>query len=174
MPPTSSDIESIAAEIAPRMTGLQVVHLALVAGVTTFLVVMLAQGPAAPEGRREFALIALLCAAAGAVMSFVLPSVFRRAGLAALRGKEAIPAEALLGPYQTGHIAGMALLESAGLLACFALSGGPGSVPRWFIAIPLGILAVMVARFPRPRAAADWIVSTREALVAGEGDRPRG
>lgn len=174
MPGPANDIDSIAAEIAPRMTSLHVVHLALVASVTVFLVVMLAQGPAATADRSGFAAVALICAAASAGMSFVLPSIFRSAGLAPFRGKEEIPLEALLGPYSTGHIAGMALLESAGFLACFALSGGAGNVPRWFVAIPIGILALMLARFPRPRAVAQWIVSTREALVAGEGDRPRG
>ena len=174
MPDPADDIDSIATEIAPRMTSLQVIHLALVAGVTVFLVVMLVQGPAGPEGRGAFGPVALICAAAGAAMSFVLPSIFRGAGLAPWRGKEEIPLEALLGPYSTGHIAGMALLESAGFLACFALLGAPWNVRRVLVVIPIGILALMIARFPRPRAVAEWIASTREALVAGEGDRPRG
>ncbi|MFM7250621.1 MAG: hypothetical protein ACKO5R_12025 [Planctomycetaceae bacterium] len=174
MPPSDSAIDSIVAEIAPRMTSLKVVHLALVASVAVFLCFVLAQEPASAERGRDVAIAALACAAGSVALSFVLPAVFRRAGLAALRDKEEIPAEALLGPYQTGHVAGMALLEGAGLLACFALSGGAGSVPRWFVAIPLGILALMLVRFPRPRAVAEWIASAREALVAGEGDRPRG
>ena len=174
MPHGDSDIDSIAAEIAPRMTSLQVVHLALVASVAVFLSVVLSQGSAATEDRGDLAFIALICAAASAGMSFVLPAVFRSAGLAPWRGKEEIPLEALLGPYSTGHIAGMALLESAGFLACFALLGAPWNVRRVLVVIPIGILALMIVRFPRPRAVAEWIVSTREALVAGEGDRPRG
>ena len=174
MPGPANDIDSITAEIAPRMTSLQVVHLALVASVTVFLVVMLAQGSATTADRSGFAAVALICAAASVGMSFVLPSVFRGAGLAPFRGKEEIPLEALLGPYSTGHIAGMALLESAGFLACFALLGAPWNVRRVLVVIPIGILALMIVRFPRPRAVAEWIVSTREALVAGEGDRPRG
>lgn len=167
MPSSRSDIESIAAEIAPRMIWLQIVHLALVASVAVFLAVMLSQGSAATEDRSNVAFIALICAAASVAMSFVLPKVFRSAGLAALRGKAEIPVEALLGPFHTGHIAGIALLESAGFLACFALSGGPGSVPRWFVVIPIGILTLLLARFPRTRTVAMWILRTREALIGG-------
>jgi hypothetical protein len=167
MPSSRSDIESIAAEIAPRMIWLQIVHLALVASVAVFLAVMLSQGSAATEDRSNVAFIALICATASVAMSFVLPKVFRSAGLAALRGKTEIPVEALLGPFHTGHIAGIALLESAGFLACFALSGGPGSVPRWFVVIPIGILTLLLARFPRTRTVATWILRTREALIGG-------
>lgn len=164
MPPSDGAIESIVAEIAPRMTSLKVVHLALVTSVAVFLCFVLAQEPDSAEGGRDVAIAALACAAGSAALSFVLPAVFRRAGLTALRGREEITAEALLGPYQTGHIAGMALLEGAGLLACFALSGGAGSVPRWFVAIPLGILAAMMARFPITRSVAEWIAHEREIL----------
>ena len=155
MPSSRSDIESIAAEIAARMIWLQIVHLALVASVAVFLAVMLSQGAAATEDRSNVAFIALICAAASVAMSFVLPKVFRSAGLAALRGKAEIPVEALLGPFHTGHIAGI------------ALSGGPGSVPRWFVAVPIGILTLLLARFPRTRTVATWILRTREALIGG-------
>ena len=168
MPSSRSDIESIAAEIAPRMIWLQIVHLALVASVAVFLAVMLSQGAAATEDRSNVAFIALICAAASVAMSFVLPKVFRSAGLAALRGKAEIPVEALLGPFHTGHMAGMALLESAGFLACFALSGGPGSVPRWFVVIPIGILTLLLARFPRTGAVARWIERQRDDLASGD------
>ena len=166
MPPTSSESESIAAEIAPRMTALQVVHLSLVTSVAVFLSVMLAQGPAATDDRSGFAAVTLICAAASVGMSFVLPSIFRSAGLAPFRGKAEIPIEGLIGPFQTGHIAGMALLESAGFLACFALLGAPWSVRRVLVVIPIGILALMIVRFPRRGAVAAWIDRTREALAA--------
>ena len=174
MPHGDSDIDSIAAEIAPRMTSLQVVHLALVASVAVFLSVVLSQGSAATEDRGDVAFIALICAAASAGMSFVLPAVFRSARLAPFRGKAEIPVDALLGPFQSAHIAGMALLESAGFLACFALLGAPPGVRQWLVAIPIGILVLMCVGFPRRGAVAAWIARTREALVAAEGDRPRG
>lgn len=55
MPPTSGEIGSIAAEIAPRITSLQVVHPALVASVAVFLSVMLARESAATDDRSDFA-----------------------------------------------------------------------------------------------------------------------
>jgi len=99
------------------------------------------------------------------VMSFVVPPIVRRAGVAAFRGKPQITAESLVAPFQTGHIVGMAMLEVAGFLSCIALTGGFGNAPSWFLVVPIAILVLMLIRFPRVAFVADWVSMAREDIA---------
>lgn len=53
----------------------------------------------------------------------MVPPIVRNAGLAVLRGKTQVATESLFACFQTGHIAGMAILESAGFPG-FLYAGG--------------------------------------------------
>lgn len=160
------EAEAIAAEIAPQVRALQIIHATLVASVTGFLGYVAAKGlqfSADPDVQPD---IPLVCAATQVVLSFVVPPIVRRTGLAAVRGTSPLPVASLMAPFQTGHIVGMAMLEGAGFICCFTLMGGFGGAPRWFLAVPIAVIALMVVRFPRRDAVAEWIAAAREELTS--------
>jgi hypothetical protein len=162
---SNADSNATANEIAPQVRSLQIAHAALMAGVAAYLCFVFSQGPRFTEDSDELPLIPLGFAFISVVMSFVVPPIVRQAGLAAFRGKTQIAAESLVSPFQTGHIVGMAMLEGAGFLTCFALTGGFGEVPRWFLAVPIAILVLMLIRFPRLTSGADWVSMAREEVA---------
>ena len=161
----NTDAEATAAEIAPQVRTLQIIHAALMAGVAAYLVFIFSQGPRFSEDSDALPLMPLGFAVMCVVMSFVVPPIVRRAGLADFRGKPQITAESLVAPFQTGHIIGMAMLEVAGFLSGFALTGGFGGAPRWFLAVPITILVLMLIRFPRVASVADWVSMAREEIA---------
>ena len=130
-------------------------------GVAVYLGFIISQGLRFSEDSSALPLVPLGIAVVSIVMSFVVPLIVQRAGLSAFRGRAEVAAASLVGPLQTGHIVGMALLEFAGFLSCFALTG---DAPRWFLAVPIVILAVMLIRFPRVASVADWVAMAREEL----------
>ena len=162
MPLSNTDAETTAAEIAPQVRTLQIIHVALMGGVTAYLGVLVSKGITFSEDDGALPVIPIVFAVLGAVMSFVVPAIVRRSGLAALRGKSPITAASLVSPFQTGHIVGMAMLEGAAFLACFALTGGFGGAPRWFLVVPIALIALMVIRFPRVASVAEWVSMARE------------
>jgi hypothetical protein len=135
------------------------------ANVAAYLVFILSQGLRFSEDSDALPLIPLGFAVTSVVMSFVVPPIVRRAGVAAFRGKPQITAESLVAPSQTGHIVGMAMLEVAGFLSCIALIGGFGNVPSWFLVVPIAILVLMLIRFPRVAFVADWVSMAREDIA---------
>ena len=165
MPLSNADSDATANEIAPQVRSLQIIHAALMAGVAAYLGFVVSQGLRFAEYSNALPLIPLGFAAMSVVMSLVVPPIVRRAGLAAFRGKTQIAAESLVSPFQTGHIVGMAMLEAAGFLSCFALTGGFGGVPRWFLAVPIALLVLMLIRFPRLASVADWVSMAREEVA---------
>jgi hypothetical protein len=165
MPLSNTDAETSAAEIAPKVRSLQIIHLALMAGVAAYLVFIALQGFRFSEDSNSLPLIPLGFAIMSVVMSFVVPPIVQRAGLAAYRGKSQVAAEALVGPFQTGHIVGMAMLEGAGFLSCIALTGGFGGAPRWFLAVPVALLVLMWIRFPRVASVVEWLSMAREEIA---------
>jgi hypothetical protein len=165
MPLSESDAEALAAEITPHVRTLQVIHAALVGGVFAFLMFVLWQGLRPAEDEGAFPLTPAAFAAVSVVMSFVVPSIVRRSSLAALRGNSEITAESLVAAFQTGHIVGMAMLEGAAFLTCFTLTGGLGGAPRWFVAVPVALIMIMLIRFPRVASVADWVSTAREELT---------
>lgn len=166
MPFPNTDVETTATEIAPQTRVLQVIHLALMGGVVAYFLFQVYQEPQYSDDKDALPLIPLVFAATNVIMSFVVPSIVRRSGFAALRGKSPIPTNSLMNAFQTGHIVGIAMLEGAGMLGCFALTGGFGSVPRWFLVVPVAVLVLMLLRFPRQGSVAEWITATREELAA--------
>lgn len=168
MPPFTTDDETTAAEVATPLRSLQIIHLALTGGVAAYLVFLVTQGISFSENDAALPLIPLGGVVVGVVMSFVVPAIMRRTSLAELRGKPKIATESLVGTYQTGHIVGMAILEAAGFLTCFALTGGFGEAPRWFLAVPVALIVLMVIRFPRVAAVVDWVSTAREDLALEE------
>lgn len=102
------------------------------AGVATYLVIIASQGFRFSYDSNSLPLIPLGFAVMSVVMSFVVPPIVQRAGLAAFRGKSQIAAESLVVSFQTSHIVGMAMLEGAGFLSCFALTEGFGGPPAGF------------------------------------------
>jgi len=165
MPLSNTDADATYAEIAPQVRTLQIIHAALMVGVASYLVFLVSQGLRFSEDSDALPLIPLGFAVMSVVMSFVVPPMVRRAGLAAVRGKTQIPAESLVAPFHTGHIVGMALLEGAGFLSCFALTGGFGGAPRWFLAVPIALLVLMLIRFPRVASVADWVSMARDEIA---------
>jgi hypothetical protein len=165
MPPSSTDADATVAEVGPTVQSLQIIHVALMAGVAAYLVFMLSNGVQFTEESRAFPLFPLGFAVMMVVMSSVVPHVLRRASLAELRGKSRISTASLLGPFQIGHIVKIALLEAAAFLSCFALSGAFGEVPRWFVAVPIALLVLMAIRFPRVASVAHWVSMAREELA---------
>jgi hypothetical protein len=165
MPLSNTDAEATAAEIAPQVRTLQIIHAALMAGVAAYLLFIFLQGLRFSEDSDALPLIPLGFAVMSVVMSFVVPPIVRHAGLAAFRGKPQITAESLVAPFQTGHIVGMAMLEGAGFLSCIALTGGFGGAPRWFLAVPIALLVLMLIRFPRVASVADWVSMAREEIA---------
>ncbi len=165
MPLWNTDAETTAAEVAPQVRTLQIIHGALMAGVAAYLVFIASQGFRFSEDANSLPLIPLGFAVMSVVMSFVVPPIVQRAGLAAFRGKSQTGAEALVAPFQTGHIVGMAMLEAAGFLSCFALTGGFGGVPRWFLAVPIALLVLMLIRFPRVASVVEWVSMAREEIA---------
>jgi hypothetical protein len=135
------------------------------ANVAAYLVFILSQGLRFSEDSDALPLIPLGFAVTSVVMSFVVPPIVRRAGLAAFRGKTEVAAESLFAPFQMGHIVGMALLVAAGFLSCFALTGGFGGTPRWFLAVPIAVLVLMLIRFPRVASVAEWVSMSREEIA---------
>jgi hypothetical protein len=164
---TTADAEATAIEVTPQVRSLQVIHGALMGGVVAYLIFVVSKGISFAEDDGAPPLIPLGFAAMSAVMSFVVPPIVRQAGLAAFRGKPDIAARSLVDVFQTGHIVGVAMLEGAGLLACFALTGGFGGMPRWFVAVPLALIVLMLVRFPRVASVAQWVSMTREELAMG-------
>ena len=165
MPLPSADADATAAEVAPHVRSLQIIHVALMAGVAAYLVFIASNGLQFSEDPYALPLIPLGFAVMSVVMSFVVPPIVRQASLAAFRGKPQIAAESLVGPLQTGHIVGMAMLEGAGFLTCFGLTGGFGGAPRWFLAVPIALLVLMLIRFPRVASVADWVSTAREEVA---------
>ena len=165
MPPSSTDADATAAEIASNIQSLQIVHGSLMAAVAAYLVFMLSQGVQFSEASDALPLIPLGFAVVCVVMFVVVPPVVRRAGLKELRGESRISATSLVGPFQNGHIVGMSILEAAAFLACYALTGGFGDVPRWFVAVPIALLVLMAIRFPRVASVAHWVSMAREELA---------
>jgi len=165
MPLSNTDADATDAEIAPQVRTLQIIHTALMVGVALYLVFLVSQGLHFSEDSDALPLIPLGFAAVSVVMSFVVPPMVRREGLAAFRGKTQIPAESLVAPFQAGRIVGMALLEGAGFLSCFALAGGHGGTPSWFLAVPVALLVLMLIRFPRVASVADWISTARDEIA---------
>jgi hypothetical protein len=165
MPLSSADSDATANEIAPQVRSLQIIHAALMAGVAAYFVFVVSQGLRFSEDSNALPLIPLGVAAMSVVMSVVVPPIVRRAGLTAVRGKTEIAAESLFAPFQTGHIVGMAMLEAAGFLSCFALTGGFGGVPRWFLAVPIALLVLMLIRFPRVASVVEWVSMAREEIA---------
>lgn len=163
---SNDDSEATVAEIAPHVRLLQMIHWSLVAGVSVFFAFVLARGPAFSDAPESLPLMPLGFAAISVVLSFVLLPTMRQSGLAEFRGKPPIPTEKLLGAFQSAHIVTMALLEGAGFFACYALMGGLGDVPRWFLAVPLALIALMVVRVPRRDAVMEWVKRTREDLAS--------
>lgn len=165
MLPSPADTDATAAEIAPQVRSLQIIHGSLMAGVGAYLAVICSQGLRFSEEDTALPLIPLGLAAMGVVMSFVLPPILRQAGLAAFRGHSPIASTSLVGAFQSGHIVGIATLEGAGFLSCFALTGGFGMPPRWFLLVPIMVLLLMLIRFPRVSSVVDWISMTREEMA---------
>lgn len=163
-----SNIDQIAREIAPSVRVLQVIHLAILGGLVLFFMYQLYQGPKLLEDpKAPPPLLPLAVATLGAAMSFVVPWIMRRSQLDLLRGQSPIASEALTGPLTLSHVVGLALLEGPGLLAAFSLGGAFGNVPRWFLVIPIALIAIMAFRFPRLGAVARWVEAKREELSAG-------
>jgi hypothetical protein len=165
MPLSNIDADATVNEVTPQVRSLQIIHAALMAGVAAYLVFIVSQGLRFSEDSDALPLIPLGFAAMSVVMSFMVPPIVRRAGLAAFRGKTQITAESLVAPFQTGHIVGMAMLEGAGFLSCFALTGGFGGAPRWFLAVPIALLLLMLIRFPRVASVVEWVSMAREEVA---------
>jgi len=154
---------SVETAVAPLARMLQIVHGSLVAGVTAFLAYVMWQGPRFADAPDAFPLIPLGFAALCVVLSVVIPPLVRQSGLAALRGNSPPSVESLFGPFSAAHIVGMAILESAGFLSAFTLMNGVfGRPPRWFLAVPIALLVLMVIRFPRAASVAEWVSSARD------------
>lgn len=160
----SSDIEPIVAEIGAQTKILQIIHAALVGGVLFFFGFQLVNNPKFSELPNALPLVPLVIALSGTVFSFIVPKVVRQSALAQLDTKEPQAIGELFKAYQISHIIGMAILEGAAFLACIALSGVFGEVPRWFLGVPIVLIVIMLLRFPRKTAIAEWIADRREEM----------
>ena len=170
--------------------GLQIIHGAMVAGVVAYLAFALffktperELAGLAPRGVDSSTFtIALLFAAAAVIASVVVPPIVGRRfvrmtalgqPLPGLQDGPPSPAllaldpitRGLFGARQTSLIVGMAILDAATFFAVLVLS--QGNVPGWFVAVPIGLIALMAIRFPTRAGVADWIDARRAEIDAG-------
>ena len=172
MPSGNTDTGAVEAEVAPHARTLQIIHSTLIAGVTAFLVYVIWQGPRYAEDPDAIPLIPLGFAGMSVVLSVAVPPLVRQSGLAALRGKSPPSVEALFGQFSAAHIVGMAILESAGFMSAITLMNGAfGAAPRWFLAVPIVLLVLMVIRFPRVVSVAEWVSTARDELALQPRDQ---
>lgn len=161
----ASDIEPIVAEIGVQTKVLQFIHAALVVGVLAFFGFQLAKNPKFTELANAVPLVPLVVAISGTVFSFIVPKVVRQSSLSQLETKSPVAISELFNAYQISHIVGMAMLEGAAFLVCMALSGLFGDVPRWFLGVPIALIVIMLLRFPRKTAIAEWIADRRDEMT---------
>lgn len=156
------DIEAIAAEIGPTVKALQIIHGALMGGVLFFFTVMIVLGLKFTDDPTAVSLIPIGVGLPAVMLSFFMPAFIRQAQIKKATADSSLNTELLQSAFQTGHIVGMALLEFACFVTCFALTGSLGTVPNWFLAIPVTLLMLMAIRFPRKQAVVEWIVARLE------------
>jgi len=161
----ASDIEPIVAEIGGQTKILQIIHAALVVGVLVFFGFQLANNPKFTELPTAVPLVPLVAAISGTVFSFIVPKIVRQSTLSQLEAKSSVATGELFNAYQISHIIGLALLEGALFLACMALSGVFGDIPRWFLGVPIALIVIMLLRFPRKTAIAEWIADRRDEMT---------
>jgi hypothetical protein len=160
----SSDIEPIITEIGVQTKLLQIIHAALVGGVLIFFGFQLVNNPKFSELPNALPLVPLVIALSGTVFSFIVPKVVTQSALTQLNTNEPKATGELFKVYQVSHIIGMAMLEGAVFLVCIALSGVFGEVPRWFLGVPIVLIVIMLLRFPRKIAIAEWIADRRDGM----------
>jgi hypothetical protein len=156
---------------------MQVVLLALIAGVVSFTAYCLVSGPvqANPQlGRDSLPIISIVAAAmfvTNTVLSFILPGVIAQGALTALAGDSTIDVDSdedademqmrLLQSRQTGLIVAAALLEAAAFTAALAylLEG-----QTWPLGIVAGAVLLMLIHFPGEGRLRAWLDSQQERL----------
>lgn len=157
---------------------MQVIAGALVAGSLTFLVVavVLVQSSGTVGGTRPddappiLTWMAVGLLALVAVVSFLVPPMIERAGLARLAGGPA-PVEAadLVSVYQVRMIVTLALFEGASFFGSIAylMEGRPLA-----LAVSAAAIAAMLTRFPSEWGLNQWL-SERKGELAARRARPK-
>lgn len=158
---SNTDIDVIADRFAFQIRFIKLVHTSSMVGLIVAFVTFIWKGVRVSDA---IPLGPLAMMIASVAMSYVIPSFVRRSGTTALRGKTEIDAATLFGPYFSGHVLGMGLLFGPGVMSCAVLGGGLGGAPSWFLATPIAILFLMLLRFPRTAAVAEWIKTASEQV----------
>lgn len=157
---------SIDDQLGRSVRTLQFIHAMIMGGLLLYTLLILVRSSEAGAEEPPLPVVPLCYAIGACLLSFVVPAFMRRSTVQSLEANPPDTIQPLLGVFQTSHIIGLALLEGAGFVACVALSRKPGGAPRWFIAVPLAVLALMAARFPRKASVARWIATALETLRA--------
>jgi len=174
------DPESIGPLIEPQVKVMRIIHASLVAGVAAYLLFAWWQRGDAGAGQAggTMVLITLVFALTAVVASFLVPTHILRTSIRQLaRGGPigttiTVPDDpvvsqiiALMGSRQTSWLCGLAILDMAAFYTSFVTTA-PWA-PNWFVAVPVGLILLMVVRFPIGSALAEWVATTIEDIDAG-------
>ena len=162
--------------IRVQMRILQIIHLGLVGGLTTFVVITTfqyfneaANGPPASLGS-PMPYIAIGFATVGALASFAVPSLIAQQRIESMAQQLTTTPKPndssnlvseLMSIYNIKHIIGIAMLEGAGF---FVTAIQNTHRVGWLLAIPMAVILLMLVRFPFLANVSDWIRSKLEYL----------
>jgi hypothetical protein len=180
-PPTAPDLSRFDpdAELTPQILRvMQIIAGALLAGVSTFLVIVIVirNGPGAPPPQAVFVMtpVAAVFLALLAPLAFMVPGIMTRSALrqinagtwparagASLSASASVGAK-LIAVRQTTLLVGLALLEGAAFNACIAylLEGQVLALAVVGVAI-----ALILSRFPTRERVRNWLERQASALA---------
>ncbi|HEX6961733.1 MAG TPA: hypothetical protein VF175_07695 [Lacipirellula sp.] len=150
--------EKKAAAVATRV--MQIIVLALAAGVSTFLVVSIALRD--PQGGSELGMYVVLFAVGAVAAALVIPVLAMAQARRAVAERKpaannpygANEAGQLLAAHQTQKIIRAALLEGPAFFATFVyMQGGP----EYTLYITIGLILAILALFPFRRSIEEWL-----------------
>ncbi len=174
------DPDSIGPLIEPQVKVMRIIYASLVAGVAAYLLFAWWQRGDAGAGQAggTMVLITLVFALTAVVASFLVPTHILRTSIRQLaRGGPigttiTVPDDpvvsqiiALMGARQTSWLCGLAILDMAAFYTSFVTTA-PWA-PNWFVAVPVGLILLMVVRVPIGSALAEWVATTIEDIDAG-------
>ncbi len=152
---------------------MRIVHVALCMGVVMATAILasvrLAGNQPPPPPTPLISYVALSFAVLALLLSFVVPKVMAAGWVREFAsGKQPVPPvtepgnlAGWLGMYQIYSLIGMALLEGAAFfqLIAYFIEGQP-----WSLGIGLGLLVVMLTRFPTQSGIERWVTAQREKI----------